>query len=86
MLDYINQILEFRNNIDSLSIKKAEKARLLDICNNIIDCINIEGDNVKIKEGKTEELLKSIDHFLKYITLILNAAIIDTSFKQQRKE
>lgn len=85
MLNYINQILDFKNNIESLSIKKDEKKRLSDICNKIIDCITIEGEKVSIKEGKTEELLKSIDYFLKYITLIFNAAMTDTSFNQTKK-
>lgn len=85
MLNHVNQILEFKNNIESLSIKKEEKKRLLDICNEITDCITVEGEKVNIKEGKTEDLLKSIDRFLKYITLIFNAAIIDTSFIQQKK-
>jgi hypothetical protein len=85
MLNHINQILEFKNNIESLSIKKEEKKRLLDICNEIIDCITVEGEKVNIKEGKTEDLLKSIDHFLKYITLVLNAAMIETSFNQTKK-
>ena len=85
MLNHINQILEFKNNIESLSIKTEEKKRLLDICNEIIDCIKVEGDKVNIKEGKKEDLLKSIDHFLKYITLIFNAAMIDTSFNQTKK-
>jgi hypothetical protein len=84
MLTYINQIIKFKDNIDSLPVKIDEKKKLKDICNNITDCIAIDGKKVSVKDGKTEELLKSIDYFLKYISLILNSAIIDSSFNQTK--
>jgi hypothetical protein len=85
MISYLNQIIKFKENIDSLPIKDDEKKRLRTVCNNITDSISIENEQVKIKEGKAEELLSSIDHFLKYITLILNSAIIDSSLNQTKE-
>lgn len=85
MTSYINQIIKFKENIDSLPIKDDEKKRLRTICDNITESIYIENEQVKIKEGKAEELLSSIDHFVKYITLILNSAIIDSSLNQTKE-
>jgi hypothetical protein len=85
MIAYLNQILKFKENIDSLPIKDDEKKRLRTLCDNITESVSIENEQVKIKEGKAEELLSSIDHFVKYITLILNSAIIDSSLNQTKE-
>jgi len=85
MISYLNQILKFKEDIDSLPIKDDEKKRLKSICDNITDSVSIENDQIKIKEGKAEELLSSIDHFVKYISLILNSAIIDSSLNQTKE-
>ena len=85
MIAYLDQIIKFKENIDSLPIKDDEKKRLRTLCDNIIESVSIENEQVKIKEGKAEELLSSIDHFVKYITLILNSAIIDSSLNQTKE-
>ena len=85
MIEYLDQIIKFKENIDSLPIKDDEKKRLKSICDNITDSVSIENDQIKIKEGKAEELLSSIDHFVKYISLILSSAVIDSSLKKTEK-